>query len=303
MAKIVLIHGIDQQFRSADELEAEWIPALAGGVRIAGSPNLADAIVAGSVSVRMAFYGDWFRSQVQGGYGHGIDDFQNTALMEALALEWLQRATESEREAVRHAAERELRGLTRSESGRQGIGNVTRSAISALMHVPLFADLGMNFLKGFLWTTLGQVTDYFEKPDLRDDILKKVANLLDGNTTVLIGHSLGSIIAYEAAHALRSPLQLLVTLGSPIGVRNVVFERLTPAPPSLPPQLRRWCNVADREDFIAAVSDLGPLISRGSAGGIFDNHLVNNGARPHNVAPYLNCAIVGAAIASAFPRA
>jgi hypothetical protein len=35
MADVVLIHGIDQQQKSADLLEKDWLPALAGGVRTA----------------------------------------------------------------------------------------------------------------------------------------------------------------------------------------------------------------------------------------------------------------------------
>jgi len=42
MAVIVCVHGIDQQQQSADELEKEWLPALAGGIRMAGFGDLAD---------------------------------------------------------------------------------------------------------------------------------------------------------------------------------------------------------------------------------------------------------------------
>src|SRR5262249_18903816 len=41
---IVLVHGIDQQQLSADSLEKEWLPALAGGVRTAGFPDVADRL-------------------------------------------------------------------------------------------------------------------------------------------------------------------------------------------------------------------------------------------------------------------
>jgi hypothetical protein len=41
MAHIVLVHGIDQQQKSADGLERNWLPDLAGGVRVAGFPDLA----------------------------------------------------------------------------------------------------------------------------------------------------------------------------------------------------------------------------------------------------------------------
>ena len=44
MAQIVLVHGIAQEQRAADALENEWLPALAGGVRLAGYPNIADQL-------------------------------------------------------------------------------------------------------------------------------------------------------------------------------------------------------------------------------------------------------------------
>jgi hypothetical protein len=44
VAVIVLVHGIAQEQRSADDLEAEWLPALAGGLRTAGYPELADKL-------------------------------------------------------------------------------------------------------------------------------------------------------------------------------------------------------------------------------------------------------------------
>jgi hypothetical protein len=46
MAEIV--HGIDQQQKSADTLESEWLPALAGGIRNAGFPDVADQIWRGT---------------------------------------------------------------------------------------------------------------------------------------------------------------------------------------------------------------------------------------------------------------
>ena len=45
MATIVLVHGIAQEQKSADTLEEEWLPDLAGGVRAAGfSGTLTDYI-------------------------------------------------------------------------------------------------------------------------------------------------------------------------------------------------------------------------------------------------------------------
>jgi hypothetical protein len=65
MATIVLVHGIDQQQTPADVLESQWLPALAGGVRLAGFPALADRLWRDSsgpraIETRMAYYGQLF---------------------------------------------------------------------------------------------------------------------------------------------------------------------------------------------------------------------------------------------------
>lgn len=72
MAEIVLVHGIDQQQKSADKLESAWLPALAGGVREAGFGEVADRIwrnagKPGSIEARMAFYGSLFLTPGQQG--------------------------------------------------------------------------------------------------------------------------------------------------------------------------------------------------------------------------------------------
>jgi hypothetical protein len=297
MATIALLHGINQQHRSADELEAEWIPAIAGGVRKAGFPDIADDIRSRTIETRMGFYGYRFRKLEVQGSGFEEASIGGRELTEQLALEWLRRLEASPNERIRRAAQRELVAFSQHELPRQGLGNTARAATRALVRVPVLADLGMRFAEQFLWIALGQVTAYFEKPGLRDAIYKDTSSVLREDTAILMGHSLGSVVAFEAAHKVRSDLRLMITMGSPIGLSNVVFERLLPTPPSFPSTVQNWCNVADRDDFVAAVSDLSCLISRPSgAKHVFTNHLVSNGARPHDVKPYLNSSIVGAAI-------
>src|SRR5262249_25807743 len=97
MAIIVLIHGIDQQQKSADMLESQWLPALAGGVRTAGFPDIADRIwratgTPGAIETRMAFYGSLFLTPDQQGDEPRPFAPEEAKLAEALALEWLRRA-------------------------------------------------------------------------------------------------------------------------------------------------------------------------------------------------------------------
>jgi hypothetical protein len=73
---------------------------------------------------------------------------------------------------------------------------------------------------------------------------------------ILIGHSLGSVIAYEALHA--SPdlkIRLLLTIGSPLAMPGVIFNRLDPAPVNnrgtRPPGVGVWANIADVGDIVA----------------------------------------------------
>ncbi|MEU0939425.1 hypothetical protein [Embleya sp. NPDC005971] len=72
---------------------------------------------------------------------------------------------------------------------------------------------------------------------------------------VVIAHSLGSVVTYEALHAHpESEVELLVTLGSPLALPHAVFHRLRPTPTptgTRPPGVRRWVNVADHGDPVA----------------------------------------------------
>jgi hypothetical protein len=89
-----------------------------------------------------------------------------------------------------------------------------------------------------------------------------------GERVLLIGHSLGSVIAYdtlwELTHVQRSPgeISLLVTLGSPLAThfvqRSLQGVRETGAR-RYPHNVRRWVNMTARGDSTALHSRLKPL--------------------------------------------
>jgi hypothetical protein len=307
MTAIVLVHGIAQEQRSADDLEAEWLPALAGGLRAAGYGQLADRLWRiqggpGAIEVRMAFYGGRFlRPGIQ-----GLDPDRLTQeeqlIAEQLARAWLQRAawdTTDPRE--RSTAQVELARLDNSLGLAQGPRAAVRSAAAGLARLRWFAQPAMAFAERFVWRALAQVTRYFTDEETRAYALKQVTQLIGPNTRVLVGHSLGSVVAYEAAHQLTQPLPLLITLGSPLGLRTIVYERLRPQPPSFPKQVRQWVNVADRDDLVAAAPDLTRLFSADQpATARFEGAwTVDTGAQPHTATFYLNKAQVGRPIAEA----
>jgi hypothetical protein len=110
-----------------------------------------------------------------------------------------------------------------------------------------------------------------------------------------MGHSLGSVVAYEVAQQIAHPLPLLITLGSPLGLEEIIFPRLRPQPPGFPPLVQRWVNVADRDDVVAAEPNLASLFGKGAhRDAVFDGgYTVENGAEPHSVLFYLRAQETG----------
>ncbi|RSN62744.1 hypothetical protein DMH01_08840 [Amycolatopsis sp. WAC 04182] len=288
MARIVLVHGIAQEQKSADTLEAEWLPSLAGGVRLAGDAALADAVWrdARPGDARMAFYGDLFRKDGQQG---GADELtaDEWALAETLAAEWLRNAASSaSRETDRNRARAELAQLGGQAGETQGVRAAARPVLNALVRLKPFARLGVAFAERVVVKALKQVTLYLTDETIRERVQERVAEHIGPETEVIVGHSLGSVVAYEAAHRHGRPLPLLLTLGSPLGLRTVVYERTRPQPPCVPPGVARWVNLADRDDLVAARPDLSGMFP--GADGVLDSgYTVDNGAKPHEAAFYL----------------
>jgi hypothetical protein len=109
---------------------------------------------------------------------------------------------------------------------------------------------------------------------------------------VLLAHSLGSVVAYEALCGNPDlAIDLLVTLGSPLGVPGVVFDRLLPpAEPGgvrpRPAGVRCWVNIADHGDPVAVPAGrLGSLFQ----GVDLDVETDINPINPHSVRNYLGC--------------
>lgn len=293
MAAIVLVHGIAQEQYSADLLESKWLPALAGGVRTAGFPDIADKIwraSPGAIEARVAFYGHLFlRPGAQGG---GVEELppEQAELAEQLSLEWLERAeTRASNEEQRRTAAIELVYL-RPDPARQaqGVRSAVRVAWKSLARLRWFARLGNAVAERFVVRALSQVTRYLTDDAIRGEIQQIVLDKIGDDTRVLLGHSLGSIVAYEVAHRLDRPLPLLVTLGSPLGVETLVLQRLRP-PASFPSQVSRWVNVADTDDLVAAEPNLTNLFAVSMPrDAIFEgSYTVDNGAEPHSAEFYL----------------
>ena len=107
----------------------------------------------------------------------------------------------------------------------------------------------------------------------------------DGDRVLVIGHSLGSVIIYDAlwelTHLENNPgkIDLLLTVGSPLGMRFVQQRLLgfgSAGPASFPGNVRRWVNVAAEGDLTAldpiVHDDFQAMVAQGLAESIEDRH-------------------------------
>lgn len=304
MADIVLVHGIAQEQFGADRLEKEWIPDLASGIRAtrrSGAHDVADKLgrsiphTSVGLDVRMAYYGDLFVDHgVQGVNDDlaGLDDEQ-FAVADHLAREWLEHAA-SRRGHTDNDRARMLLASLEPNLDDQGVHDrVGGAAIRAASKVPWLAYLGMALAQSSVKRSLRQVTLYLTDRTIRAEAQARIHEWVGPETKAIIGHSLGTVVAYEYLHAHQEiELELLMTLGSPLALRSVIYDRLDVK--AYPQNVRRWVNIADRDDLVAADPDLLRGFGEGASGRLESTVTVDNGAKPHEASFYLTKAQAGA---------
>ncbi len=170
---------------------------------------------------------------------------------------------------------------------------VVQRALNALSHSRFFVNIALNAFVA----DLKQVYAYLHDEAVRREAQRRVENVITDQTRVLVAHSLGTVVAYEALCAHPEwPVRTFVSLGSPLGISNLIFELLHPAPESgvgvWPKALAHWSNIADEGDIVALVKQL-----RTRFGDRVQDYLVNNEAHAHDVRPYLTSKETGHAIA------
>ena len=280
MARIVAVHGIGQQLKGPHTLKETWLPAMRDGLTFAG------AAVPAAEDLVCAFYGALFRRPGTKGVGeppYRADDVEEGFERELLEA-WWQEAAAIEPQVPGSDAKTKLR-----------TPDSVQRALNALSRSRFFAGLAERALIGFI----KQVHRYFADPQLRAQVTDRVAREIGRDTRVVIGHSLGSVVAYEALCARPDPpVRALVTLGSPLGIRHLVFDRLQPAPAdgsgAWPSGVASWTNIADDGDVVALVKQLRPWF-----GQRVEDVRVHNGAKAHDISPYLTARETGRAIAAA----
>lgn len=140
--------------------------------------------------------------------------------------------------------------------------------------------------------------------------------MFNGDRVLLIGHSMGSVIAYDALWELsylenmHSKVDLFLTLGSPLGMHYVQHHLMGMRRGSAryPLTIRKWKNVSAQGDLVSVDQTVGddfsPMIDNGDIEQIedfcrevFNNYRNQDGLNVHRSFGYLINPVVGQIIA------
>jgi hypothetical protein len=287
--KIVAIHGISQTFTGSEELKLSWLAAIRDGLNEAGAPRIDDS------DFSMVGYGSVFRpSETRAATVPRIDPQALDEWEQQMLAEWWREAANLSATAVDSSRDEAKTIQGPDFAGRARTPALVQRALRQLSKSRFFEAIGPERVLLF---GLRQVRLFLHDSNCKQAILARAAELVSSNTRVVIGHSLGSIVAYEALCLPANwKIDTLVTIGSPLGIRHLVFDVLTPKPvgdKGAWPRVQRWINIADRGDIVALEKPLAPRF------GPVEDILVYNGWKSHDVTRYLNTPEVGAAIAAA----
>ncbi|SEG94287.1 hypothetical protein SAMN04489712_14514 [Thermomonospora echinospora] len=253
---VVGVHGVGNHqaalgpVAAADRIAGWWHNALLAGLQRPHEES--------GLQVRMAYYADHLRTRTPQG-PEELDALDKAA--QARVIAW-------------------ARLLGADEPTVQGW--VTAPVRAAISWVANRYGLDHGAVRALVARFFGEVETYFTEPGRRERARIRVAEAITAvHPQVVIAHSLGSVVTYETlwAHEL-PPIDLLITLGSPLAMPDIVHDRLVPHEGlrRRPPGIGTWINIADPGDIIAIPARgiparfAGVAADRTNAIGAFDFH-------------------------------
>ena len=254
MRELVLVHGRSQQKKDSIALKKEWLDTLKAGL---AKSNLTLPIP--DDRVRFPYYGDTLDQLVQGVSPNEAaavivrgDPEQPDPQMQAFVAEVLEEvAKEKGVDEATIAAEAEAipRGAGEPAVVERGILNWrwVQGILTAIdRHVP-----GGSGVSIALFTR--DVYEYITNAGLRKRINDGVrAAMTSGVESVVVGHSLGTVVSYsllrDEGQAAGWRVPLYVTVGSPLAVTKI---KKSLSPIKHPSCAGAWYNAMDPDDVVS----------------------------------------------------
>ena len=262
--QLVFVHGIGG-LRDTEAEQRTWLQALAEGARRAGHSDLVSALTCQWLAeTRFADYsGLFFTSEGQGATDGNLEG--QVGFLDALIREMIdelraQALARGDRQALRVVEDAECQ-LPGAGGESQGVGEPLRvlvRALTTLLNVPGLRRAAQWASGRPLAGHLAQVGRYLDRGEVDANgksldarIRERVLQGVDPDRPlVVVAHSLGTVVAFEALHEYTGTVDLLVTLGSPLATAAAVLERVRPQPVCTPEPVARWLNFWDRDDVV-----------------------------------------------------
>jgi hypothetical protein len=285
--RILFIHGRSQGGKNPQKLRDTWISTLKAGFE-ANNSTLAD-----DIRIDFPFYGD------------KLDEFTSQTALPA-PDDVIQRGPGSNKEFVEfmQAALADIK-TTRDFSDAEILKFAGPTDVQArdiqnwawVRGIARFIDDYFTETSDFtIEAFLKDVYLYVNSPKVTAGINKIVTDMLTDEPTIIIGHSLGTVVGYKVILENSNKLDLVkyITVGSPLGIK-AISSRL--GIPENPARLG-WYNAYDTRDIVA----LHPLDSQyfPALPAIVNDSGVNNHTdNRHGIIGYLNNAGVVQQVAAA----
>jgi hypothetical protein len=237
--RMLLIHGRAQGGRAPAEIRAEWAGALQRGATAAG------VAIPPDLTATLPYYGDDLDELVR----QFSLPVTSRARGEAVPDDYL---------AFQAAVAQELQaraGVSNAEVNAQYNGDPReRGPLNWEWVQAILQALDQNaggLSAAALEVFLRDVYLYVKRDRVRQTIDGIVGQDLTSAPTVVVGHSLGSVVAYNLLTTrATAQVPLLMTLGSPLGIRAV---RDPFRPIASPRPVAAWTNAFDKRDVVALV--------------------------------------------------
>jgi hypothetical protein len=239
-SKLLLVHGRSQQGRDPEAIKAEWLGALDAGARALGKARPAD------VEVSLPFYGDTLDRFTREFDIPLTSDIQTRG--SAQDDEFLVFQAEFAEASRVRAGITDAKGDAEYGPNPAPRGPLNWQWVQAILRAIDRNGTGMN--QRTLETFTRDVFLYTTRAGVREEIDAIVAARLGEQPTVVVAHSLGTVVAYSVLRGDRRALQvpLFLTVGSPLAVR-AVRDQFRPL--RAPRPVGTWYNAFDTRDVVS----------------------------------------------------
>ncbi len=241
--RLVFIHGRAQEHLDSVALKAQWVDAFHRGLAKSGL-----ALPLGDADIRFPYYGQTL-----------FDLVSNAATVAEVIVRGTDAATKDEQrfqQAVLEEVQQAL-GLTDAQVDAALPGDVRQRGPANWEWVQAILSAIDQHVPGASGASIALATrdvyQYLKNPGVRETIDRGVRQaMLPGVPTVVVSHSLGTVVAYNLLRregaAAGWVVPLFVTLGSPLGVSAI---RQAVAPIEHPTCAKAWFNAMDERDVVA----------------------------------------------------